>query len=896
MHLFKRSSLRALLAAAALAVGLVAPVSAGVNRWTSNGPYGGNVAALVVDPSRPATAYAGIPYFGVFKTVDGGASWAASNEGLSDGGDVTIAVPLYIQALAIDPLNPSTLYAGLQQGGVFKSTDGAASWHRLAFDDVLALTVDPGTPSTVYANVISTISKSLDGGATWSATPTPEHAQFLGGIAVDPAHPNVVYTNANLTGGESVVLRSEDAGASWTNLGSPAPETYTLGVVVDLASHPFASTVRGLFRSLDSGATWTKVLDGSFLPVVPIGDSQLYVSGNSSTSSNSQFPSQAWKSTDGGEHWSVLILPFAPPSVFTAGPGDPSMVYGGARYGVLESTDRGSTWALVNAGLRGIPAFPVMDPQNPDRVYAASSGGIFRTDDGGRAWSLVDGDQGLDFLVIQPGSLDLFSNFGRSTDGGVGWQAIEYPIDGPGRLVIAAGAPSTLFMGNSFGPTRYDAQLFKSTDSGASWAVSIDPQLFGAVTSLAVSSSGQEIFATLAGFAFRSYERSTDGGATWSSLDPSGWYDGVMAVDPTDSRFVYASAGGRLNRSATGGGQWVDISAGLPEPAFDGSSVANGLAIDPSSPTTIYAATPHGVFRSPDRGASWASLSDGLPDGSAGGLVIDASGRILHVAAGGGIYDLEIAAPCVGSASALCLLGGRFVATVQAVDPRTGRAEVGRAVPQADRFGYFSLPGFTGDPSFPEILVKMADATSFDGGYWVFHTGLTDLQYTLSVVDTVTGRQKSYRNDRSDPQSLCGGADTTTFSGGGSARETMPRRTRSAGQSTLSLLGRFDATLSAVDPRTGREAEGVAVPQGSKWGYFSLPAFTNDPTFPEVFLKMVDASALPGGHFWVFHTGLTDLEYTLTVTDRETGAQRVYRNDRSDPSRLCGGADTQAFY
>ena len=45
----------------------------------------------------------------------------------------------------------------------------------------------------------------------------------------------------------------------------------------------------------------------------------------------------------------------------------------------------------------------------------------------------------------------------------------------------------------------------------------------------------------------------------------------------------------------------------------------------------------------------------------------------------------------------------------------------------------------------------------------------------------------------------------------------------------------------------------------------------------------------------MFHTGLTDLEYTLTVTDRETGAQRVYRNDRSDPSRLCGAADTKAF-
>ncbi len=64
--------------------------------------------------------------------------------------------------------------------------------------------------------------------------------------------------------------------------------------------------------------------------------------------------------------------------------------------------------------------------------------------------------------------------------------------------------------------------------------------------------------------------------------------------------------------------------------------------------------------------------------------------------------------------------------------------------------------------------------------------------------------------------------------------------------------------------------------------------------FPEVFLKMADATSSSGG-FWVFHTGLTDLQYTMTVTDTVTGAVRTYQNDRSDPARLCGGSDTAAF-
>ena len=265
------------------------------------------------------------------------------------------------------------------------------------------------------------------------------------------------------------------------------------------------------------------------------------------------------------------------------------------------------------------------------------------------------------------------------------------------------------------------------------------------------------------------------------------------------------------------------------------------------------------------------------------------------------MYDYTIAGPCLPQPGTLCFLGGRFLATVAAVDPRTGRLEHGAALSRGERFGYFSLPGFTGDVNFPEILVKMVDARAIPGqGFWVFHTGLTDLQYTLSVLDTQTGKQKTYRNDRADPSALCGGADTATFGPDmpPSLQGPVPPSTPfpGAGGPTLTLLDRFQATLTATDPRTGEVAEGVANPHpDGNWGYFGLPAFTGDAAFPEVFVKMSDATSLPGGFFWVFHTGLTDLEYVLTVTDTKRGEVKVYRNDRGDPDRLCGGADTAAF-
>src|SRR3989442_1489791 len=99
----------------------------GINSWTStNGPNGGSIRALAVDPVTPATLYAGTGGGGVFKSTDGGGGWTAANTGLCNcGPDPDYS---YVPALAIDPQTPTTLYAGTSGSGVFKSTDGGASW------------------------------------------------------------------------------------------------------------------------------------------------------------------------------------------------------------------------------------------------------------------------------------------------------------------------------------------------------------------------------------------------------------------------------------------------------------------------------------------------------------------------------------------------------------------------------------------------------------------------------------------------------------------------------------------------------------------------------------------------------------------------------------------------
>lgn len=107
----------------------------------------------------------------------------------------------------------------------------------------------------------------------------------------------------------------------------------------------------------------------------------------------------------------------------------------------------------------------------------------------------------------------------------------------------------------------------------------------------------------------------------------------------------------------------------------------------------------------------------------------------------------------------------------------------------------------------------------------------------------------------------------------------------------LNAANRFEVTLSARDPRTGAIAAGLPVPQNDLFGYFTLPALTSDPSNPEVFVKVIDGTAV-NGRYWFFYGGLTDLEFTLTVREISTGRRRTYSKPAGS---ACGGFDTEAF-
>jgi hypothetical protein len=115
---------------------------------------------------------------------------------------------------------------------------------------------------------------------------------------------------------------------------------------------------------------------------------------------------------------------------------------------------------------------------------------------------------------------------------------------------------------------------------------------------------------------------------------------------------------------------------------------------------------------------------------------------------------------CSAGSNRLCLSATRFRVELSARDQRTGNTAEGVSIPQGDIFGYFALPGLTSDPNNPEVFVKIIDGRVINSFHWIFFSGLTDFEYTLTVVDTFTGLRKTYTKA---PGSACGFFDTNAF-------------------------------------------------------------------------------------------------------------------------------------
>lgn len=310
---------------------------------------------------------------------------------------------------------------------------------------------------------------------------------------------------------------------------------------------------------------------------------------------------------------SCIAIDPANPAVMYIGTGEISLyqrgIVGtpGARssygLGIIKTADGGATWQ--ETGLtwtfdqrRAVLAIK-MDPTNPQVLWAATSEGLYKTVDGGTTWTLAHNVLMAMDVVVQPSN------------------------------------PNIVFVSHGQLNSTPETGIFRSTDGGANWtklAGGLPVNDFGRCP-LAISGDNQPwIYAGVSNAASRQVVglfRSTDGGNTWTNVNPTNWassqawYDNVVAVSPVDKRRVFC-AGLDAYRSLDGGPTLSQLSfwylgyegvipPGGPEgPSDYVHADHHGVAFEPGNPQTVYLACDGGVFKSTDGGVHWAGKNGGL--------------------------------------------------------------------------------------------------------------------------------------------------------------------------------------------------------------------------------------------------------------------------------------------
>ncbi len=248
-------------------------------------------------------------------------------------------------------------------------------------------------------------------------------------------------------------------------------------------------------------------------------------------------------------------------------------------------------------------------------------------------------------------------------------------------------------------------------------------------------------------------------------------------------------------------------------------------------------------------------------------------------------------------ATQVCLGGGRYGIQVDYRDHHSSPMRVGTGTPSPDigseRSGVLSFFA----PDNVELVVKMIDGADLNGYRWLFYGATTDLEFWLTATDHETGQARTYRNP---PGEICGLADTVAMRGGGDGslvagvEIAAPPNAGTDGacvpdDQTLCLLGgRYAVSVEWHDQHNGKTGTGGTIPYADRSGFF----WFFKPDNVELVVKILDGTPV-NGKTWVFYGALTDVGYTLTVTDTANGnAVERYVNE---PGNVCGGADTDAF-
>ncbi len=667
--------------------------------WSPFGPYNlpgnltgymengmGRINCIAFHPTIATTYYVGVAQGGLWKTTNDGLTWTP----LTDNLPIT-----RISDIVIDPANTNTMYISVcdfeyidvalnidgrkrntHYGlGVYKTTDGGLTWSPTGLSFQLTdgdaslirkVLINPSNSNSLVACGVSGMYTSANAGATW----TQVLDSLCWDLVQDPVNPNIIYATSGWLAGSgkgfAAVYKSTNFGASWVMLPTGIPGT---GVIqrIKLAIAPSDNTViyamtvgvdegsAGIYKSINSGATWTFIDPGVNMleyndgfnsggqgtydlgfSVNPTNKNMVYVGGIN-----------VWASTDGANsfepasHWTLFYgatlhgdIHFIETNPLTS---DIFVCSDGGLYKTDAITSQpwasatgGSpwptTWTNISNGMNITSFYRLSSSKNATgRLSAgAQDNATFYYD--GSSWNTIFGGDGMDNYLdpvddnVIIGSSQ-YGNFYVSNDGGTSDVGANVNVNSENGewvspIVADYNTPGTLYAGF--------VNVTKSTDGGYTWtalnALPSNGINDNELSALAVANSNSNVLYAARRIRFEFGSPSgmyitSDGGSSWADITaglPDTLYFTSTDVSQTDANTAFVTlsgfvAGEKVYKTINGGNTWQNISYNLP------NIPVNCIKTVPGTNKKMIA-TDLGIYVLDETSSTWISQSVGLPN------------------------------------------------------------------------------------------------------------------------------------------------------------------------------------------------------------------------------------------------------------------------------------------